>query len=305
VFLVPMSPTSAAGPPAGDEHWAYEPKWDGMRAVCRVTRSGCQIWSRRGNDFTLAFPELQALVESLRGHEVVLDGELVCVGSDGRPSFAKIRRRWAPGTERAAAALARTSPATLVAFDLLELDGKPLLDKTYEERRARLGELELKGANWLVTGYQVGGGAAIVEASRQAGLEGVVAKRLRSRYRPGSRSPDWLKLKNYHRERFVVGGWLPSERGSVEALYVGTRTLGRQLTFSGTVEFGLDGQRRRLRELLGVVASDDPTFAGWTTSRRHVRWVKPLLSVEVRFIGYDAGVLREAILEEIGLAELD
>jgi bifunctional non-homologous end joining protein LigD len=294
--------SSAKEPPPRDDEWAFEIKWDGMRALIAVAADGAyRVFSRHGVDHTASFPELGALASALPGRPALIDGELVCQDATGRPSFARIRQRWIPSSPVTAAALARSTPATFVAFDLLEIDGTNIMSCCYDERRERLAELELHGPNWFVTDYQVGNGAAVIAESRRQGLEGVVAKRRRSRYRPGLRSPDWRKLKNYQRGSFVIGAWLPRPGGSIEALYVGSPTVSGQLRFEGTVEFGLERQRQQLRDLLEVIATDDAPFA-WNVSRR-VRWVRPLLVAEVNFLGRDAGVLREAILHGVALAK--
>jgi bifunctional non-homologous end joining protein LigD len=166
VLLEPMLLTAAEGPPAADAQWGFEVKWDGMRALCRVGPGGIRVWSRRGNDFTDAFPELRGLATALGGKSVVLDGEIVCMEDDGRTSFNRIRRRWAPGTARSASHLAASYPATFVAFDLLEANGDLAIGETYERRRARLADLGLADRHWITTAYQVGNGTALVRASR-------------------------------------------------------------------------------------------------------------------------------------------
>jgi bifunctional non-homologous end joining protein LigD len=137
--------------------------------------------------------------------------------------------------------LAKECPATLVMFDLLALDGELLIGLTYEQRRAALAGLRLHNRHWLVTDYHVGDGDALVSASRKQHLEGIVAKRLASRYSPGQRSGDWLKIKNYMRESFVITGWLADAGGWLEALLVG-RTSEAGTIYCGTVELGLEGQ---------------------------------------------------------------
>lgn len=290
---------SADSPPAAGR-WAYETKWDGMRAICRAGASGAGVWSKNGTDFTDAFPELSDLGRALGGRSAVIDGELVCFGPDGRPSFARIRRRWAPAARKAAARLARELPATLVAFDLLELDGQSLTARPYEERRGLLDRLRLADRHWITTAYVVGNGAALVQASRAQKLEGLVAKRLGSRYRPGARSSDWLKLKNYERGTFVIGGWLADENDHIEALCVGQPGQ-RGVAFAGTIEFGLAGHREELHQLLQVIPALRSPFEGGLRGRRF-RHVLPKLEARVRYIGWDAGVLREAIFEGVRLA---
>lgn len=299
VFLVPMDLTPATSPPEDDERWGFEVKWDGFRVLCHVAGGRARMWSRHGKDHTAAFPEIQALARALRAREALLDGEMVSVDpKTGRPSFARIRQRFI-GTQFPEV-LARRWPATMVAFDLLALDGRSVMEEGYAERRARLDALELRGPRWLTTAMQVGRGADLIEASRAMGLEGVVAKRLTSRYRPGMRSSEWLKLKNYERESYVVGGWLPAAAGGVEALFVGTPDERGRLVFDGTVSFGL--QHRGITKYLTLLAADESPFREWQVARRSVRWVRPLLAANVRSLGRDAGVLREAILEGLGLA---
>jgi bifunctional non-homologous end joining protein LigD len=302
VFIEPMRLTPATAPPARDSDWAFEVKFDGMRAVVAVAPAGVRVWSRNGVDHTHAFPELQGLAAALGGRTALLDGELVCM-EENRPSFARIRRRWIAGAARAAR-LARECPATLVAFDLLELGGHRLLEQEYQARRARLAALELRAPHWITTDHEVGNGLAVIEASQRLQFEGIVAKRLRSRYRPGSLSPDWLKIKNYVRASFLIGGWLVSPAGGIEALFVGSRDSRGDLAFEGTVEFGLARQRQELRACLELIEQDTSPFASWRTARRAVRWTRPMIAADVRYIGRDAGVLREAILESVTTAEL-
>lgn len=286
--------TSAATPPNPDVGWAYEVKWDGMRAFVTTDESGIRVLSRHGVDFTEAFPELGPLRVAVAGRRILLDGELVCFGPDRRPSFNRIRRRFAPSARPAALRLARSLPATFVAFDVLVVGDEILTARTYLERRERLSALGLSDERWLTTSFHVGDGARLLQASRAQGHEGIVAKRTTSIYRPGVRSADWRKLKNFHEATFVVGGWLPANGGGVEALLVGSPdTSGLQ--FEGTVEFGLQGQRRKVAELLAIIPRPTPPFRGGVRSAR-ARFVEPRLAARVRFIGRDAGVLREPIL---------
>jgi bifunctional non-homologous end joining protein LigD len=294
--------TSAeANPISDDRDWAFEAKWDGFRVLAGVSAGTLRIRSRHGTDFSNAFPEFARLPRALSVSSAILDGEIVCFGSDGRTSFGKVRRRWGPGARLQAGALARACPATLVIFDLLELNGSSMLTMPYRDRRARLAELQLRDQHWLITDYNVGQGAALAAASKDQRLEGLVAKRLSSRYQPGVRSRDWRKLKNYERTTLVVGGWQPGEGGAVKALYVGYHDEAGALTFAGTVELGVDWHQRALREAVALLSAEESPFARWARSAR-ARWLQPLLLAKVRFIGYDAGVLREAILE--GLAAL-
>jgi bifunctional non-homologous end joining protein LigD len=297
---MPMLLSAAHVPPDPDRGWAYELKWDGMRALCAVDGPRVAIWSRHGTDFSSYFPELGGLAAALKGRTVVLDGELVCVGDDGRPSFARVRRRWLPAAGARATTLARRWPATFVAFDVLELGGQRLLDCPYEERRQALAGLGLADRHWIVTAHHVGSGAALLAASREQRFEGIVAKRLDSRYRPGRRSPHWLKIKNYQSAHFIIGGWVSSTASPLEALLVG-QAHASGIVFAGTVEFGLQGNRRDLEQLLAVIpSSHSPFTSGYAPRGAH--FVEPRLRARVRYIGWDAGVLREPIFESVALA---
>lgn len=292
--------SSAAEVPGRESGWAYEVKWDGFRVLCSAGAAPTRVWSRRGTDFTGAFPELAGLGAALGGRSAIFDGELVAFGRDGRTSFARIRQRWAPTDRRKAEQLSRTAPATLVLFDLLALDGRSLMSLPYEERRRELGQLKLADRHWLVTDYHVGDGRALREASRAHGLEGLVAKRLGSHYRPGQRTGDWLKLKNYQRDSFVIGGWLADGAGALEALLVG-RPGERGLVHCGTVEFGLEGQRRYIQQLLEMIPRPDSPFVGGGPPAHRLKFVEPRLKAAVKFIGWDGPVLREAFFESARL----
>lgn len=199
-----------AGPlPADRQAWVYELKWDGYRALVRADRSGVEVWSRNGNRLTGAVPELVPLGRALGGRAVLLDGELVAFGDDGHPSFERLQSRMRgaagvgasrrvdpPRAWAARRAAVADKPVFLVAFDLLLLDGAPLMDLPWSERRARLDALAFRGDHWSTTDVHADG-AALLAATRRAGLEGVVAKRPGSRYRPGRRTPDWVKVKNW------------------------------------------------------------------------------------------------------------
>jgi bifunctional non-homologous end joining protein LigD len=169
--------------PRGD--YAYEVKWDGFRAIVS-TEAGLEVRSRRGWSMAGRLPELARLPEGL-----VLDGELVAFGEDGRPSFPLVGLRVLHG---------RTAiPVTLTIFDLLRVDGGDVMCLPYAERRELLEELDLDGPAWR-TPPAFDDGEALLEATSAHGLEGIVAKRRRDPYRPGERG--WVKVKHRHYWRF-------------------------------------------------------------------------------------------------------
>lgn len=205
-----MLATPGELPPAerGAE-WAYETKWDGVRAVMFIEAGQGRLMSRNDRDITVSYPELAELANAARQHELVLDGEIVAFGADGLPSFARLQRRMHVANPADAAGLAASDPVSYVVFDLLHVDGHSTLDFCYDDRRRLLETLELDGPNWHTPAQFTGSGADLLRASKEQGLEGIVAKRRDSRYRPGRRSPDWRKIKNFRTQEVVIGGWRP------------------------------------------------------------------------------------------------
>ncbi len=215
----------AEGLPPDDGAWAYEFKWDGMRVLVRVDGGRIQLFSRNDNDVTHSFPELRGVGEALGSHQALLDGEVVVLDADGRPSFSQLQHRIHTDSPAAVRRLSAAHPASLVLFDLLHLDGVSLLDRTYDQRRAAIEGLHLGGPNWAVTpSFTDIDGAEMLRGSADAGMEGVVAKRRSSPYRPGRRSRDWVKVKHIRTQEVVIGGFTEgkgSRRADFGALVLG------------------------------------------------------------------------------------
>ena len=180
-----MLATSASGRALTGE-WAYEPKLDGWRAVVVVDAGSVKVRTRTGRDVTESLPELAALPATCQDRSVVLDGELVA-GAGTPEDFYGIAGRMASRHRRL--------PLTFVAFDVLFIDGQTVCDRPYNERRDTLEQLELTSASWAAVPSFDGEAADVFVACAELGLEGLVAKRVESRYRPGQRSRDWVKLK--------------------------------------------------------------------------------------------------------------
>jgi DNA ligase D-like protein (predicted ligase) len=296
-----MHPTAARELPADQGAWAFEPKWDGYRALGHVVGGGLTLRSRNGVDMAGWFPELAGLAGALGEHAGVLDGEVVAFDPEGRPSFEALQQRMASRVGRR-----RGAAVTYLVFDLLWLDGRLLTGLPYAERRRLLEELEVAGPAWQTVASFPGTGTALLAATREQGLEGVVAKRLQSTYLPGRRTRNWLKTKHYQRETFLVGGFVP-DRDQVRSLLVGLPDPQRpgRLRFAGRVDHGLvPAARRRVRELLAPLVVEQSPFTEPPASLLGGRWtrpgpddpapvfVRPELAVEVTFLGWESGRLR-------------
>jgi len=296
--IVPML-ARAGALPREQQQWAFEIKWDGVRAIGYGEPGRLRFESRNGVDITASYPELARLGRALGSHRAVLDGEIVAFDADGQPSFEALASRMHVASPARAKRLAQSAPVTYVIFDLLWLDGHSLMAAGYAERRRSLAALALNGERWQTPEHIVGQGTATLEASREAGLEGIVAKRLDSRYEPGRRTGNWIKLKNMRRERLLVGGWM---RGTgrrtkqVGALLLGQRDEAGALRYAGRVGTGFsERELERLTALLAPLArAQSPFSTDGPAPPRGALFCEPLLVAEVEFRERTkAGLLRQ------------
>jgi bifunctional non-homologous end joining protein LigD len=283
-----MMATLADELPTDDERWAYEMKWDGVRAVVHVEGGRATAWSRNDIDVTDTYPELRAMAESMGSTQAVLDGELVALDAAGRPSFELLQPRMHVTGAARIRRLMASVPVTFVVFDVLHLDGRSTVSLPYRERRALVEDLALSGPSWQTPPVWFGSGPAVLAAAREQHLEGVVAKRVDSTYQPGARSRNWLKIKNLRTQEVVVVGWRPGQGRRAEtigALLLAVPDAGR-LRYAGKVGTGftatmLEDLQRRLEPLAtgdSSLADDIPR-----ADARGAHWVTPVLVGEVRF----------------------
>ena len=295
----PMLATPAGELPGDDAAWAYEFKWDGVRAVLYVEGGRVRALSRTDRDVTASYPELRGLGEALGSLQAVLDGEIVALDQSGRPSFEALQPRMNPAAPSRVRRLAEAIPVTYMIFDLMHLDGHSALEIPYSERRRLLEDLELAGPHWATPPSESGGGEVVLRAASDAGLEGVVAKRLDSIYRPGRRDPSWVKVKNFRTQSVVIGGWATSQghlEGALGALLLGVRGPAG-LSYVGRVGSGLgDSERSVLRQRLSVLERDTSPFKSAVprSESAGIHWAEPELVGEVRFTEWTkSGRLRQ------------
>jgi bifunctional non-homologous end joining protein LigD len=267
--------------PRDDAERANEIKWDGYRMIGFVAGGRLRLQTRNLLDATADFPEVGGLGAALGDHRAVLDGEVVGLDGDGRPSFSALQRR---GVSR--------PPVVYMIFDVLHLDGSSTRSLPYVERRRLLDELELgEGPAWRVPGYHVGDGTALLENTRVQRLEGLISKRLDSTYEMGRRSRAWLKIKNWGRQEFVIAGWMPGEGG--RAGHAGSFLLGYyddegNLHYAGRVGTGftfreLADLEAQLQPLARPSSPFGPDALLPPDVRRFGHFVEPVLVAEVMF----------------------
>ncbi len=274
-------------PPEQEQRWAFEMKWDGVRAVVYLDRGDLRVLTRNDREVAATYPELAGLAHQLRDHRMILDGEVVAFDEAGRPSFGELQARMhvrAPGR-----ALLDRVPVSLLVFDLLHVDGTSLVGAPYDERRSALEELDLAGDRWAVPPAFDGQGAEALAASKAQGLEGVLAKRHDSVYLPGRRSPYWIKVKHVRMQEVVVGGWSPGagrRQGGIGSLLLGVPDQDGRLVYAGHVGTGFsDRVLADLGTRLRAAERSTSPFAE-EVPRAHAKdahWVTPRLVGEVTF----------------------
>jgi bifunctional non-homologous end joining protein LigD len=276
-----------------EDRWAFEMKWDGVRAMVYLDGSEVRVLTRNDREVASTYPELsgQGGLSGLGGDlgeaGAVLDGEIVAFDSRGRPSFGELQSRM--HVQHPSAALLAQVPVTLLVFDVCHLGGASLLRSSYDQRREVLEGLDLTGPHWATPPAFPGDGAAAMEASGSQGLEGVLAKRRDSVYEPGKRSRSWVKVKHIRMQEVVVCGWQPGagrRSGGVGSLLLAVPDEQGRLVYAGHVGTGFT--ERVLSDLLARLRPLERTTSPLATDVpraqvKDARWVSPQLVGEVAF----------------------
>jgi bifunctional non-homologous end joining protein LigD len=311
-FVRPMLATLTDGA-FDDPDWLYEIKWDGYRVEAVVHQKGVSLWTRNRIDAATYFPDLAGPAEWIDAREAVVDGEVVALDPEGRPDFSLLQDR--TGLRGLEAATGRRSrdvphlsaeerkaiPLAYMVFDLLHLDGSSLLDVPLEDRKAVLRRVIRSHPMVRYAAHVVGEGQAFVRAAADQGLEGVVAKRRASRYEPGRRSRDWLKIKLRREQELVVVGWLPGKGSHKDlgSLIVAVNADGR-LRHAGQVGSGISTAMRRqlLAAMKPIERKTSPLDLVPRLPAAH--WVEPRIVIRAEFAEWTTdGLLRQAAFKGI------
>jgi bifunctional non-homologous end joining protein LigD len=274
----PMLATLEHAAPGG-KGWLFEVKWDGYRALAHVTQGETTLISRKGNDLTERFPTVaKEVARAVKTPDCVLDGEVCALDEQGRSSFSAMQQG-KPGT-----------PLVYYVFDLLELEGEPLVDLPLVERRRRLEKLLVRRNRTVRLSEAFEDGEALFEAAKQQGLEGIIAKRADSRYAVGRRTRDWLKIKTHGRQEFIIAGYTKGQgrrAGTLGSLVLAVRR-GRDLVYAGNVGTGFTADEiEKLLKKLRPLERGAPPFREVPkmpkVRKGDVVWVEPKLVCEVEF----------------------
>ena len=277
-----------------EEDWAFEMKWDGIRAIARIDDGAVSLASRNGNNLTATYPELAALADAVAADSAVLDGEIVAIDKRGRPDFGLLQTRMNLSAPGDVARAAKSVPVHFLLFDALEIGGRSLLRSSYDERRATLVEVTRATARGVVqvpVAFE-GNLEHAMSTSKELGLEGVVAKQRDSRYETKRRSRSWIKIKHHSTQEVVIGGWRPGNgrrKGGVGSLLLGIPEGGR-LRYVGRVGTGFsDRQLNELRTTLEKRKRATSPFSDVPRAdARDAHWVTADLVGEVEFAEWTA-----------------
>lgn len=285
-IIEPMLASAARDTPPAEEEWAAEMKWDGIRALAYVGDGAVILRGRGGRDVSAAYPEIgDGLAEVAGRRTLILDGEIAAFDGS-HPSFALLQRRL--HVSRPDPVLLAAVPVTYVAFDMLYRAGRPLLGNPYDQRRALLDDLAPGAGAVMVPPAFPGESRAVIDATRQLGLEGVVLKRLGSRYHPGRRTREWLKIRHLATADILIGGWMPGT--GWRSAFAGSVLAGRPgpdgLEYLGLVGSGFtEAELRDLTARLRALRQPDSPFGTPlpVTVARRARWTRPVLAAEVTY----------------------
>jgi len=278
-----------------DPDWLYEPKLDGYRTLAFVRCGRVELRSRGGLDLTAMFPEITDDLGVPENDAAVLDGEIVVLGEDGKPSFNALQNRAQLKEPREIALARRTAPAVLICFDLLHFAGVNLRGASYVERHRYLAQVLLPSAHVQLVHVDADA-ESLYAAATASGFEGIVAKRKSATYQPGKRTGAWRKFKSTRTAEFVVGGYTTGkgERAPLGALLLGYWARDA-LRYAGHVGSGLSGQSvELLRRRLATLARPRSPFGSEVPLHRPTSWVEPRLVVEVSFAGWTPDALLRA-----------
>src|SRR5579862_8691923 len=267
--------------------WAFELKIDGIRILAHVSGGSVWLYSRNGNDVTTRFPRLVSELKQLPFESFVLDGEVVCYEEDGKPSFQKLIQRFQLQDPRQIAEMEVKLPVEYCIFDLLFLDGWDLRGAALQDRRALLEQMNPRTASMRVLDSFPEDGEVLFEHATQLGFEGVVGKRLASKYREGTRSPDWIKVKHHHSDEFYVVGWNPGQgnrSSTFGALILAEKTDDGGFRYAGNVGGGFsDDMLDQVAALVQALPKAKRPFPQAVENEAKAHWVEPKLVAEVRY----------------------
>jgi bifunctional non-homologous end joining protein LigD len=271
-----------------DDNYFFEPKWDGLRALLFLRERTIELQNRNLRDTTGSYPEIQKVKGSIRSKAAIIDGEVVVLGENGTPNFGSLQARFGVDDPKRVSMLAKTTPVTYVAFDLLHLDGQDVINLPLIERKKRLKSIVKEGPYLLYGDHVEVEGTRFFKEATHRGFEGVIAKESQSQYVPGMRTDYWIKIKQINTADCVVVGFSEGEGSRVPtfgSLILAAYDEDGKLQHVGNVGGGFSNDNlEQIKRKLDKLRTEGPTIQGPVDSPTPVTWVKPGLVVEVAYM---------------------
>jgi bifunctional non-homologous end joining protein LigD len=278
---------STSGDPFDSEQYIFEPKWDGLRTILFLKDGKVELQNRNLRDVTLGFPEIQEVKEGIDAVEAIIDGEIVVLTHKGLPSFQQLQPRFGITDPHEAQTLAHNTPATLVAFDLLHLNRKDTINLPVQQRKQMLRKILHEGPFLLYSDHIASKGKQFYKLAKRKGFEGVVAKKIDSKYTPGLRSSEWIKMKSTETIDCIVVGYTAGEgerSTTFGALVLAVYDETGKLFHLGNVGGGFNHHElQTCKERLIMLERKTPVIEGEVESNSPIVWVKPSIVCEVEY----------------------
>jgi DNA ligase D-like protein (predicted ligase) len=268
--------------PFDSPDFIYELKWDGWRALAFIEDGTFRLVSRNGKDMTAQFPELSDIVSHIKTGPAVLDGEIVCLDENNRPSFNRLQQRM----QTKKPAVRRTHPVNFIAFDLLYDKGRSVMNEPLLNRKKRLSELLEPTELAQVSEFVETDGTAFFQATCDLGLEGIMAKEKHSLYLPGQRTPHWLKVKRVRESEFVIGGYSfgGARKELFSSLLLGLYDNDQCFTYVGSVGTGFsEAEAKTIYAELKSLHVEERSFVNTPDVKRLIHWCRPQLVCQVEY----------------------
>jgi len=268
------------------EHY-FEPKWDGMRCIAYVKSGRVELQNRNLRDVTKTYPELEAVTDRVKARSAILDGEIVVL-EKGLPNFDLLQNRFGVDDPIHVKMLSRKIPTTYIAFDLLHLNGKDLVNEPLSSRREELAAITTDSPYLLLSQYVIGGGKSYFRNALKLGFEGAMAKRSESVYQIGTRNEDWLKLKRVKGIDCTIAGYTigtGARSPTFGALVLAAYDKEGRLRHLGNVGTGFtDLTILRMMKLLKPLRVKAKAIPGEVKAPAPIIWVKPQLVAEIGYM---------------------
>jgi len=275
-----------------DENYVFEPKWDGLRAIMYFREGRVELQNRNLRDATGSYPELQRISDRIKANAAIMDGEVVVLREDGVPDFGRLQARFGVDDLKRVGVLAKTTPVTYVAFDLLHVDGLDVIARPLVERKKRLKSIVRESPYLLYGDHIEGEGTRFFKEATSRGFEGVIAKESQSEYVPGLRTYYWIKTKKIETTDCVVVGFSEGERARAStfgSLILAAYDENGMLRHIGNVGGGFSNKALEdVKKRLSRIVTKTATVEGSVDSPTPVTWVKPRLVVEVAYMAVTA-----------------